>query len=261
MPSTFSSSSPRSTSATVRPNFERIAAGALPAAAAAGGQLDAHADLRPHADLLGVLQDQAELGVLLDDRDDLAPDFLGEHRHLDELGVLEAVADDRRVVVGLRRDGQQLGLGAGFEAEPVFPAEIEHFLDDLPLLVDLDRVDADVAAFVLVLRDGGLEGVVDVAEPVAEDVAEADEHRDLDPAQHQVVGELLEVDGLRRILGRMDQDVTRRRDGEVALPPAVHFVELGGVADGEGLSRLPVAMGARDRCAHGHMIQTLVAGR
>ena len=141
-----------------------VAARALPAAAAAGGELDAHADLRPHADLLGVLQDQAQLGVLLDDRDDRAPDLLGEHRHLDELGVLEAVADDRRVVVGLRRDGQQLRLGAGLEAEAVFAAEIEHFLDDLPLLVDLDRIDAHVAAFVLVLRDGRLERVVDVAE-------------------------------------------------------------------------------------------------
>ena len=97
-------------------------------------------------------EDQPELGVFLDDRDDVAPDLLGEHRHLDELGVLEAVADDRRVVVGQRHDGEQLGLGAGLEAEAVLAAEVEHFLDDLPLLVHLDRVDADVAALVLVLR-------------------------------------------------------------------------------------------------------------
>ena len=174
-----------------------VAARALPAAAAARGELDAHADLRPHADLLRVLQDQAEFGVLLDDRDDVAPDLLGQHRHLDELGVLEAVADDRRVVVGLRHHGQQLRLGAGLEAEPVLPAEVEHFLDDLPLLVHLDRVDADVARRVLVLRDGGLERVVDVAEPVPEDVAEPDEHRQPDAAQLQVIDELLEVDGLR----------------------------------------------------------------
>ena len=49
-----------------------IAAGALPAAAAARRELDAHADLRPHADLFGVLQDQPELGVFLDDRDDVS---------------------------------------------------------------------------------------------------------------------------------------------------------------------------------------------
>ena len=156
----------------------------LPATAAPSGELDAHPDLRPHADLFGVFQDQSKLGVFLDDRDDRAPDFLGEHGHLDELGVLEAVADDRRVVIGLRGHGQQLRLGTGLEAEAVFAAEIEHFLDDLALLVDLDRVDAHVAAFVLVLRDGRLEGVMDVADPVPEDVAEADEHRQLDAAQH-----------------------------------------------------------------------------
>ena len=92
----------------------------------------------------------------------LPADFLRQHRHLDELGVLEAVADDRRVVVGQRRDGEQLGLRAGLEAEVILAAEVEHLLDDLALLVDLDRIDADVAAGVLVLGDGALEGFVDV---------------------------------------------------------------------------------------------------
>ena len=49
-----------------------IAAGALPPPAAARRELDAHADLRPDADLLGVFEDQPELGVFLDDRDDVA---------------------------------------------------------------------------------------------------------------------------------------------------------------------------------------------
>ena len=128
-----------------------VAARRLPAAAAARRELDAHADLRPDADLPGVLEDQPELGVLLDDRDDPPAHLVGQHRHLDELGVLEPVADDWRVVGRHRDDGQQLGLRAGFEAELVRPAEVEHFLDDLPLLVDLDRVDAEVAPFVLVL--------------------------------------------------------------------------------------------------------------
>ena len=57
------------------------------------------------------------------------------------------------------------------------------------------------------LRDGRLEGVMDVSNPVPEDVSEADEHRQLDAAQHQMVGELLEVDRLRRVLGRVDEDV------------------------------------------------------
>ena len=65
------------------------------------------------------LENQPQFGVFLDDRDDVAADLLRQHRRLDELGVLEAVADDRRVVVGERHDRQQLGLGAGLEAEPV----------------------------------------------------------------------------------------------------------------------------------------------
>ena len=102
----------------------------------------------------------------------------------------------------MRHDGEQLRLGAGFEAEAVSPAEIEHFLDHLPLLVDLDRVDADVAARVLVLGDRRLKGVVDVAEPVPQDVAEPDEQRKADAAQLQVIGQLLEIDGARRVLRR-----------------------------------------------------------
>ena len=141
----------------------------------------------------------------------LRPIFWAEHRRFDELGVLEAVADDRRVVVGQRDDGQQLRLGAGLEAELVGLAEVEHLLDDLPLLVDLDRVDAAVAALVLVLGDGGLKGGVDLAEPMLEDVGEADEDRQADAAELQAIDQLLQVDGARRILGRMDLRRGRRR--------------------------------------------------
>ena len=131
-------------------------------------------------------------------------DLLRQHRHLDELGVLEAVADDRRVVVGERRHGQQLGLGARLEAEAVLAAELEHLFDDLALLVDLDRVDADVAAGVLVLGDRALEGLVDVLQPMLQDVAKPDERRQADAAPLQVVDQLLEVDRAARVLGRVD---------------------------------------------------------
>ena len=132
---------------------------------------------------------------------------MGQHRRLDELGVLEAVADDRRVVRGQRRHRQQLGLRPGLEAEAVGPAEIEDFLDHLPLLVDLDRIDADVAPLVRVLRDGRLEGAVDVRHAVAEDIAEPDEDRQVDAAELQVIDELLEIDRLLRVLRRVDEHV------------------------------------------------------
>ena len=208
------------------------------------------------ADLLRILQDQPELRVLLDDGDHVAPDLLGQHRHLDELGVLEAVADDRRVVVRRGGDGKQLRLGAGLQPEAVLAAEIEHFLDHLALLVDLDRIDADVAPLVLVLRDRGPEGVMDVADAVAQDVAEPDEHRQLDPAEQEVIGELLEVDRARRILRRVHEHVTGRGDRKIALSPPLHLVELGGIGDGEGPSRLPAAVTTGRRATHANMIHT-----
>ena len=46
------------------------------------------------------------------------------------------------------------GLRAGLEAVVVGPAELDDLLDDVAVLVDLDRVDAAVLALVAVLGDG-----------------------------------------------------------------------------------------------------------
>src|SRR5690606_33723413 len=89
-----------------QPELRAITSRRLPPAAAACGQLDAHADLRTYADLLRVFKHQPEFGVLLDDRDDVPPHLEGQHGHLDELGVLESVADDGRVVGGHRHHRQ-----------------------------------------------------------------------------------------------------------------------------------------------------------
>ena len=86
--------------------------------------------------------------------------------------------------------------------------------------------------------------------PVAQDVAEPEEHREPDPAQQQVVGQLLQIDGPGRILRRMHEHVPGRRDREVAFTPAVHLVEIGGVADGKCLAGLPVAMSSGGGTAH-----------
>ncbi len=62
--------------------------------------------------------------------------------------------------VGQGQHGQQFRLGAGLQAEVKRLAEVENLLDDVPLLIDLDRIDAAVLALVVVFADGGLEGVV-----------------------------------------------------------------------------------------------------
>ncbi len=102
------------------------------------------------------------------------------------------------------------------------------------------------------LGDGRPESVVDVADAMPEDVAEADEHRQLDPAQHQVVGQLFEVYRAFRNLRRVHQDVAARRDGKVAFSPAVDFVQLGGVGDCKDLARLPVTLRTYCGSAHGN---------
>ena len=209
---------------TVRPNFERKPPDDCQRPEPLRRQLDAHADVRTDADLFGVLQHQRELAVLLDHRDDLAAHLLGQHRHLDEFEILEAVADDRRVVVGHRRHGEQLRLAAGLEAEAVLRAEVQHFLDDLALLVHLDRVDAAVLALVLVLVDRALEGAVDLAEPVLQDVGEADQDRHREPAQLQAIDQALQIDAAIRLLGGVDLQVALLAHREVALAPAGHVV-------------------------------------
>ena len=152
-----------------------IAARGFPASRAAAGQFDAQADHRPHAHALRMLQDQVELGVLFDHRDDLAADLLGQHDHLDVFVVLEAVADDGRLVVGDGQHRQQLRLRTGFQAELVGPAVFEDFFHHLPLLVDLDRIHAAIAGLVVVLGDGVLERLVHLAQAVLQNFAEADQ--------------------------------------------------------------------------------------
>ena len=129
----------------------------------------------------------------------------------------------------MRHHREQLGLGAGLEAEAVRPAEVEHLLDDLPLLVHLDRVDAAVAALVLVLRDRGLERGVDVAEAVPQDVGEADRIGRLMPRSCRRSTSSFRSMAVRGSLVGMHLHVAGVVHREVALAPARDFVELAGV--------------------------------
>ena len=104
------------------------------------------------------------------------------------------------------------------------------------------------------LADGGLERAVDVGEPLPEDVAEADEDRQADAAQLQVIDQLLQVDPALGILRRVDADVAVRADGEVALAPALDLVELGGVGDRPRIALTPRPRYTARR-AHAHIIE------
>ena len=126
------------------------------------------------------------------------------------------------------------GLLPASRPKPVLGAEVQHFLDDLPLLVDLDGVDAGVAALVLVLAHRLLEGGVDLAEPVLQDVGEADQDRHGQPAELEAIDQALQVDAAGRVLRRMDLQVAVFVDGEVALTPARDVVQLARFGDRPG---------------------------
>jgi hypothetical protein len=199
----------------------------LPPPGAPSGKLHTHPDIRADADFLGVVKNQLQLGVLLDDGDDEAPHLLGQHRHLDELGIFEAVADDGRVIFRQRDDREQLGLAPSFEAKSILSAEIEHFLDDLSLLVHLDGIHAAVPALVLVLRDCALKCGVDLPKAVLEDVGEPQQDRGAEAAKLQAIDESLEVDAARRLFRRVHLEVPLFVDREVTLAPPVDVVQLG----------------------------------
>jgi hypothetical protein len=90
---------------------------------------------------------------------------------------------------------------------------------------------------------------VDVAEAVPEDVPEANEHRQPDAAELQVISELFQVDRTGAVLRRMDEDVAVGGDRKVALAPPLNLVQFRGVADGEDFTRLP-GTSADCRTAH-----------
>ncbi len=220
------------TSDRVRPNLERKPALDFHRPAPRVASLTANADDRPDVQLLAMAHDRLELGELLDDRDHLLADLAGEHRHLDELVVLEPVADDRRIRgFGQGEHGQQLGLGAGLEPEMVRLAKVEDLLDDVPLLVHLDRIDAAITALVVVLANGRAEGVVDLADAMAEDIREAKQDRQLDAALLELIDQLLEVDRLAGVLVGMNGYVPLGVDPEIVLAPVANAVRFQGIID------------------------------
>ena len=162
------------------------------------------------------------------------PIFLSEHCQLDELGVLEPVTDDGGVVIGQRCDRNQLGLRSGLEPEVEGPAEIQYLLDDLPLLVHFNGIDADVFPRVFVLGNSGLKGVMNVLQPMLKDVAKPNQRRKADPTKLEMIDQLLQIDRPVRFFRGMDFDVTVVANGEVSLPPAGNLVHLGGIDRGPG---------------------------
>src|SRR5690606_28208286 len=91
----------------------------------------------------------------------------------------------------------------------------------------------------LVLRDRLGEGLVDALDAIADDVREADEERQLEPARCELLREIVQIDALRPIRIRRDLDVTAAVDVEVRRAPALDLVAL------RGAFRVPVRAAVR----------------
>ena len=212
-----------------------VAGGLHPLAGALRAEARPHADHGPDVELAARGQDGVELGHAVHGDDDLAPELLGEERRLDEGLVLVAVAEDEGLGVVVHGQGhQELGLAARLDAEVEGAPVLDQLLDHVALLVDLDRVDAAVAALVVVLGDGLLEGAAELLHAGAQDVGEADQEGKVEAAGAEVVDELLEVDGRRAGPAGGDLDVAGLVDAEEVLAPTVDVVKLDRVLDRPG---------------------------
>ena len=73
---------------------------------------------------------------------------------------------------------------------------------------------------------------MNLAQPVFQNFAEANQDRRMDAAQNELIDQLFQIDAARVVFGRMNPEMPVRSDGKVAFSPRVHIVELGCVADG-----------------------------
>src|SRR5690349_17765209 len=170
-------------------------------------------------DLLKLLQ-------LFHDHDHLLAQFDPHQRHADEVRVLVAVADDQAVRIGLEGEsGKQLRLAANFQSKIVGLAGVEDFLHHLAKLIDFDWEDAAVASLIVEFGDGVAKGLVDGLDAMPENVLEADEQRQFEPACPGLFDDIVQIHrGAGFLLGR-GNDVPGFVDVEIFRAPAVDVVK------------------------------------
>ena len=133
-------------------------------------------------------------------------------------------------------------------------AELHDLLDDVALLIDLDRIDGGIAAAVLEFANCGSEPLTERFDPRAENVREAEQHG-------QPYALLLEVfrqvEEIERTLGVLtvgaNDDSTALAHIEIAGAPALDVVEGLGLLDAPTFSSVRRRGGSRRRLDTGHI--------
>jgi hypothetical protein len=207
---------------------------ALPLAAAHRVELEAQAQQGLHFQFLGHLEDERELGHLLDGDQHVAPGLAGQQGHPDERFVLVAVAGDQGFRVQIHGQGDhELGLGARFQAVAVLVAGFADLVDDLLHLVAFDRVDPLVGPLVFVFPDGLVEGLVQLGDPRGEDLRKPDHQRRVGALPAQLLDNFEHIAAEVLIPGRVHFQMPFAVHSKEAITPFLDAVHRNGVLDGE----------------------------
>ena len=146
-------------------------------------QLDAQADQGRCFKQFAALDDKAQLRQGLDNEEAGNSELTRTQAEIDELFVFIAIADDVTVVVRqARQRNHQFRLAARLEAVVVAGAETGNLLHHRRLLVDLDGEDAAVVIAVAGFTDGAGKRFIKQADPVVEQVLDAQQHRHIEAA-------------------------------------------------------------------------------
>ena len=191
----------------------------------------ANAEMGSDAELAGGLDDEIELAHAVDHDDRRAAEALGEQGELDVCAVLEAVADDQGVGrVEQRQRDQELGLAPRLDADAVFGTVLDDLVHDVPLLIDLDRVNAAETPTVSVPLDRVLKRRGELLDARRQDVGKADEQGGSQVAALEILDEGEQIDG--GLFGvRSHHDVPRIVDVEEIAAPVGDAVDVQTVAD------------------------------
>ncbi len=236
-----------------QPELRFFAGRFAPSARTLGRELDPHAELRPHAVVLRMLQKQVNFLEVFDDRNDRAAELGREDYGLDVAVVLEAVADDDAIrrILGDRHDGEQLGLRSDLETEAELLAVAINFLDHEALLVDLDRKNRRIAVLVIVFHDRGVECIRQMAQAMREDVGKSNHDRRVQIARLESLDDVVEIDLVRCVHTWADDHVAITIDREIALAPGLDLIQVQRVLD------LPNLVREQLLCGNVHVARTI----
>ena len=214
---------------TVESELRGVATGAFPLAHGATGELDADAEIGTNAHLLCSLRNDLQFVQLLDNEENALSHLLCEKRQLDEVLIFVAVAHNDGIGVHVGgQHGVQFGFGTALKTEVVLLTVGDDFLDNGAHLIDLDGIDDEVLAAVVVFLLGTLEAIGSFLDAIVEDVGKTEQNGSGNVAFGQFVDQLAEVDA-NIVLARTDIGVTAFVDTEIVHAPTFNIIKFFGV--------------------------------